>query len=152
MKTQQYLLSELPGVPCFSNNIVIEPHVIDAGQFREVRFGKFPRLSACITTKCSRKSTAITKKSVCVEAVTMLTLSDSENFPFCYEIYNINVIVMEFIGGTEKTEICFSLINSQKKWIYCFKTKQMNEQLNKKSQVILRRKQKRKETSKVASR
>ena len=29
LKTQQYLLSELPGVPCFSNNdIVIEPHVI----------------------------------------------------------------------------------------------------------------------------
>ena len=114
MKTQQYLLSELPGVPCFSNNIVIEPHAIDAGQFREVRFGKFPRLSACITTKCSRKSTAITKKSVCVEAVTMLTLSGSENFPFCYEIYNINVIVMEFIGGTEKTESASALSTAKR--------------------------------------
>ena len=30
LKTQQYLLSELPGVPCFSNNdIVTEPYIID---------------------------------------------------------------------------------------------------------------------------
>ena len=31
-KTQQYLLSKLPRVSCFSNNdIVIGPHIIDAG-------------------------------------------------------------------------------------------------------------------------
>ena len=34
----------------------------------------------------------------------MLTLSDSENFSFSYGDYNRNVIIMEFIGGTETIE------------------------------------------------
>ena len=34
----------------------------------------------------------------------MLTLSGSENFSFCYGICNRNVIIMEFIGGTETAE------------------------------------------------
>ena len=105
LKTQQHLPSKFPGVLCFSNNeIVIEPHVIGAGQFREVYFGKFPRLSACIAAKSSRKGTIITESIVFVEAVTMLTLSGSENFPFCYVIYNRSIIIMECIGGTEITE------------------------------------------------
>lgn len=82
-------------MPCFSNNdIVIEAHVIGAGKFEEVHFRKFPRLSLCIAAKCPRKRRAATEKSVFNEAVAMLTLSDSKNFRFCYDIYNRNVIIM----------------------------------------------------------
>ena len=74
-----------------------------------MHFGKFPRLPPCIAAKCPRKSTAITEKGVFNKAVAMLTLRGSVNFPFCYGIYYRNVIIMEFIGGTETTEYVANL-------------------------------------------
>ena len=44
----------------------------------------------------------------------MLTLSGSENFSFCYGICNRNVIIMEFIGGTETTESALTLSTAKR--------------------------------------
>ena len=52
-------------------------------------------ISKTVTMYCSKMpQKTIIEKSVFNEAVAMLTLSDSKNFRFCYDIYNRNVIIM----------------------------------------------------------
>ena len=120
--SRNFIIRKLEGIPkVSSDNFAMVDYNVGAGVFGSVKLGRIKTLKTTVAVKVIDEKTS--NKSLLAEVVTLLILSGSQYFPFCYGLLDDTdeskgtsnkCILMEFLGQVDGE--VFSLIQLWQKW------------------------------------
>ena len=107
--SRDFIIQKLEGIPKVSSgNFAMVDYNVGAGVFGSVKLGRIGTLRTTVAVKFLDEKTS--NKSLLAEVVTLLTLSGSQYFPFCYGLLDDTdesketsnkCILMEFLGQVD---------------------------------------------------